>query len=166
VIDIISKIDSVNGILTMLSGLHCSLQLDEWVLCRVRQRTGNPEPKREKGNLIRAKRSFHGEIDPFGKEEIIQNINYFTDNGWHPQESSCPVADYGHLDSEGKTSDHSIAQGSFDPQINMNRSMKDALETIKRVLSLGALDEQAPKQPNKRLRSLNPSSSYLDNSST
>lgn len=46
----------------------------------------------------------------------------------------------------------------------MNSCVKDALETIKRVLSLGALDEQEQSEhPNKRLCSLT-TSSYKENS--
>lgn len=47
---------------------------------------------------------------------------------------------------------------------NMNSCVKDALETIKRVLSLGALDEQEQSEhPNKRFCFLT-TSSYKENS--
>lgn len=108
------------------------MQLDDWVLCRVRQRTDNIEPsRRQYNNLSKAKiEGYYNNYDPFGEEQI----NYFT-------EEEVAGADHG--------------RESFNnSQINVtNSSMKDALETIKRVLSLGALDEQ----PNKRLRSTSPS---------
>ncbi|XP_027108765.2 NAC transcription factor 29-like [Coffea arabica] len=146
-----------------------SMRLDDWVLCRVRQKSNNSIEPREGNAKSRSKRTFPCGFDAYGEGEIAQNISYFGNNHWHPQQNSDRLIPYGHLDIQGGTSsDQSSSQENFEPSqvnINMNHSMKDALESIKRVLSLGNLDEQGSKLPNKRLRSsLTPSSTYLENS--
>lgn len=102
------------------------MQLDDWVLCRVRQRkSDNIEPSRQQyNNLSKAKiEGYYNNYDRFGEEQEVGG------------------ADRGRESFNNSQNDVT------------NSSMKDALETIKRVLSLGALDEQ----PNKRLRSNSPS---------
>ncbi|XAR59189.1 hypothetical protein NMG60_11014891 [Bertholletia excelsa] len=132
-----------------------SMRLDDWVLCRVRQKISTPliPSKERRASTNRALPQLH--LGPFEKD-IMDKVNYLRDysHDFAPHEGEV-------VDEQGQILD---LHGGFHSQhflLDVNSSeisqsatiisMKTALDTIKRVLSVGAMDEQLPISPNKAL---------------
>ncbi|CAK9152553.1 unnamed protein product [Ilex paraguariensis] len=134
--------------------LRGSMRLDDWVLCRIRQKGNIVRERQENPKNNNTGTSSSYDLGYF-EQDLMEKISYFNyNNGFAPWESEV-VDEHGHLEFQGGTSN------SYS-QTNRVCSMNDALETIRRVLSLGALDEQIPLQTNKKSCSL--TSSNSDNS--
>ncbi|CAH2062629.1 unnamed protein product [Thlaspi arvense] len=139
--------------------LRGSMRLDDWVLCRVRQKSNGQFPRRENQEESNHKSFPQTELGGFEERDIIEKMNYLIDSQQVHQEGEV-------VDAHQQPSlDH--FQGGLSGQIffgmNSNTqiqshpifSMKTALQTIKRVLSVGAMDELlVPISPNRRPSSL------------
>ncbi|KAL3522367.1 hypothetical protein ACH5RR_015201 [Cinchona calisaya] len=118
-----------------------SMRLDDWVLCRVRHKNITTIEQTRENVKSTGKRAFTCAFDGYGEENIVQNIQYPDNNVWNP------LISYGNLDFRGGTSagqsssEENVDSSHVNNNVNMNLSMNDALESIKRALSLGALDE-------------------------
>ena len=138
-------------------------QLDDWVLCRIRQK--NSSVTQRKDNHETHKRSFSpcNDLEAFEDKITLmdQKKNYFKNFELKTQEGD--VADEkGQFSFQGGCLEHSLSYINSDPQAHTACSMKEALESIRRVLSLGALDEQAvPFPPDKRLCSYDSFNNYI-----
>ena len=126
--------------------------MDDWVLCRVRQKSNVLFPAKE-SHESDTRIVPHPDFGPFQEKEIMEKMNYLKNS-----ELSVP-------DQEGEVVDeHMIFGINSEMQSPTILTMKAALSKIKRVLSIGAMDEQMPmSSPNKRLCTL--SYSNLDKSS-
>ncbi|XP_059639140.1 NAC domain-containing protein 2-like [Cornus florida] len=121
-----------------------SMRLDDWVLCRVRQRSNVLTRREENGESSKRSSSSPCDVGPFEEKDIMEKINYLKDHELAAQE--------GVVDLQGGSLEHSISDvNSESPQKHVVHSMKHALEKIRRVLSIEALDEQAALLPNSRL---------------
>ncbi|CAL5411299.1 unnamed protein product [Camellia sinensis] len=118
-----------------------SMRLDDWVLCRVRQKNNIPIPRKESQESNN--KSFPQQLDigPFEERDIMEKMNFLKDSEVVPQEGEV-VHEQGHIDFHGGSSEHLIFNIDYEIQSSTIFSMKATLETIKRVLSIGALDEQ------------------------
>ncbi|XAR66511.1 hypothetical protein NMG60_11012779 [Bertholletia excelsa] len=139
--------------------LRGSMRLDDWVLCRVRQKSNGQFPRRENQEESNHKSFPQTELGGFEERDIIEKMNYLIDSQQVHQEGEV-------VDAHQQPSlDH--FQGGLSGQIffgmNSNTqiqshpifSMKTALQTIKRVLSVGAINELlVPISPNRRPSSL------------
>ncbi|KAI8000364.1 NAC transcription factor 47 [Camellia lanceoleosa] len=140
-----------------------SPMLDDWVLCRVRQKSNIPIPtkdSRESSSNNNNNKSFPHQLDlgPFEEKDIMEKMNYLKDSDLMvPQEGEVLDEHSAQLDFQNQSSsDDFVFDINSEIQSPTIVSMKAALDKIKRVLSIGAMDEQVPIiTPNKRLRSLN-----------
>lgn len=149
--------------------LSTSLQLDDWILCHVRHKTYVTESGKRNGSSSSFESPLPCDLEEHGEEEEensnnnTQIMDHLKDYEIIFQESEAAVNGNGHQDLE-TYKQPSMSNGNYDSKENMNSCVKDALETIKRVLSLGALDEQEQSEhPNKRFCFLT-TSSYKENS--
>ncbi|CAL5408854.1 unnamed protein product [Camellia sinensis] len=118
-----------------------SMRLDDWVLCRVRQKNNIPIPRKESQESNNKSFPQQLEIGPFEERDIMEKMNFLKDSEVVPQEGEV-VDEQGHIDFHGGSSEHLIFNIDSEIQSSTIFSMKATLETIKRVLSIGALDEQ------------------------
>ncbi|KAK6932615.1 NAC domain [Dillenia turbinata] len=134
---------------------HCkrpkgSMRLDDWVLCRVRQKSRN---------ILQIEK---GQESLFQQEHLrTQNISKNNNVSYGSDlQSPTSLVDHqesgmdnrqGHgVDAEKGTSSDSISNLNFEwPKPMMVTSLEDALESLKRSLSLGVLDDQEPPPPKK-----------------
>ncbi|XP_017978342.1 PREDICTED: NAC transcription factor 56 [Theobroma cacao] len=132
-----------------------SMRLDDWVLCRVRQKSKVPQ---QLGG-----RNYSGSScsPPFsrgylqGQEMTIENANILHGHHQLPAEYQMSPLESEELDEKGQIMD--LQEGS--PEYSLSNSPKiidsnvrDVLKSIERELSVGALDELLPSQPDKRLK--------------
>ncbi|CAL5346092.1 hypothetical protein CsSME_00030420 [Camellia sinensis var. sinensis] len=141
-----------------------SMRLDDWVLCRVRQKSNIPIPTKDSRESSSSNnnnnKSFPHQLDhgQFQEKDIMEKMNYLKDSDLMvPQEGEVLDEHSAQLDFQNQSSSNDFV---FDINSEIQSptivSMKAALDKIKRVLSIGAMDEQVPIiTPNKRLRSLN-----------
>lgn len=114
------------------------LQLDDWVLCRVRQKS-NQIVTKENRKSSSISSSSSSDIEPFEEKNIMRNINYYKDYGLVPQENE--VTDkFGHVNLQGETSGNLVSDGNFNSDIEMASSVKETLATIRRMLSVASFD--------------------------
>ncbi|KAI8001578.1 NAC transcription factor 25 [Camellia lanceoleosa] len=118
-----------------------SMRLDDWVLCRVRQKNNIPIPRKESQESNNKSFPQQLEIGPFEERDIMEKLNFLKDSEVVPQEGEV-VDEQGHIDFHGGSSEQLIFNIDSEIQSSTIFSMKATLETIKRVLSIGALDEQ------------------------
>ncbi|KAI8000950.1 NAC transcription factor 25 [Camellia lanceoleosa] len=118
-----------------------SMRLDDWVLCRVRQKKNIPIPRKESQESNNKSFPQQLEIGPFEERDIMEKMNFLKDSEVVPQEGEV-VDEQGHIDFHGGSSEQLIFNIDSEIQSSTIFSMKATLETIKRVLSIGALDEQ------------------------
>ncbi|KAK6917616.1 NAC domain, partial [Dillenia turbinata] len=128
-------------------------QLDDWVLCRVQQKNRTTS-QIEKGQECRSSTS----SSPFLRAQNISNNN--TVSYGSDLQSPTSLVDHqeidmdnrqGHgIDAEKGSLSDSISNLNFKwPKPTMVSSLEDALESLKRSLSLGVLDDQEPPPPKK-----------------
>ncbi|WCJ27104.1 NAC domain containing protein 2 [Euphorbia peplus] len=128
-----------------------SMRLDDWVLCRVHQKNNN---HKQEGTSYDSSSGISYASSPEGLQgqEIMQrNIvlgNYDTDF----QVFLNPLVNE-EVDGQSHEGSpiYSFSAGESNPQPEPISSFRDALESIKKVLSVGAFDELMPIPPQKRL---------------
>ncbi|KAL2475315.1 NAC transcription factor 25 [Abeliophyllum distichum] len=140
-----------------------SMRLDDWVLCRVRHKSYGTESGKQNRSSFESPLACdfeeHEEEEEEEEENNTKNMDYLKDYEIIFQENGVALNGNGQQNLEEWTYKQACRSNE-----NMKSSVKDALEKIKRVLSLGALDEQVlPDRPNKRSCSLS-TSDYKDNS--
>ncbi|CAK9154463.1 unnamed protein product [Ilex paraguariensis] len=147
--------------------LRGSMRLDDWVLCRIRQKSNTAAQRQENPKKCIVTSSPSYDLDLIGQEHTLEKINYFKfENGFSTvtvQDSEI-VNEFGPFEFQGGTSEYSMHGDYSYFHTDKGCPMTDALETIRRVLSLGALDEQMPLPPNKRSCTSLSHSSNSDNS--
>lgn len=141
-------------LLTSISSVFL-FQLDDWVLCRVRQKSKVPQ---QLGG-----RNYSGSScsPPFsrgylqGQEMTIENANILHGHHQLPAQYQMSPLESEELDEKGQIMD--LQEGS--PEYSLSNSPKtidsnvrNVLKSIERELSVGALDELLPSQPDKRLK--------------
>ncbi|KAI3456219.1 hypothetical protein Pfo_012882 [Paulownia fortunei] len=136
--------------------LKGSMRLDDWVLCHIRHKGIITQLKKETGTNS-SENACTSDLDGY-EEAIAENSDHNFENYKYSCKNKGEVSDAeGQQDFQERITEGPISDGNFDCKENRNPSLKDALESIKRVLSLGALDEQVAEWPNKRSCSLTPS---------
>ncbi|XP_057487841.1 NAC transcription factor 56-like [Actinidia eriantha] len=130
-----------------------SMRLDDWVLCRIRQKSNVLFPTKDSIESDTKIFPQPDQLGPFQEKDIMEKMNYLKNS-----ELLVP-------DQEGEVvGEHLIFGINSEMQSPTILTMKAALSKIKRVLSIGAMDEQMPmSSPNKRLCTFNYSN--LDKSS-
>lgn len=123
--------------------------MDDWVLCRIRHKGIITELKQETGTNS-SENACSSDFEGY-EEAIAKNVDHNFENYRFSCQNNGDIQEW--------IAEGSITDENLDCKENRNRSLKDALESIKRVLSLGALDEQVAERPNKRSCSLSPSAS-------
>ncbi|XVE51400.1 hypothetical protein DITRI_Ditri02bG0037300 [Diplodiscus trichospermus] len=139
-----------------------SMRLDNWVLCRVHQKSKAP-PQITGGRNCDSSSSCS---PPFSRgclqgQEMMIMDNYTIPQGnkyqlpaeyqMTPLESEELDDQNGQMEFHEGSPDYSLS--TFNSQTTMDSNVRDVLKSIERVLSVGALDElQLPSQPEKRLK--------------
>ena len=112
--------------------------MDDWVLCRIRQKNNmvTKDHQRHKNNTIPS--SYN--LESFEEKDISTNINYFKEYELDPRESEV-VNENSHFDHffQGGNLEHFMTSHENSKSSQMN-IMKDALQSIKMVLSLEGLE--------------------------
>ncbi|KAK2991853.1 hypothetical protein RJ640_030028 [Escallonia rubra] len=120
---------------------HClrlrgSMRLDDWVLCRIRKKSNTSE-KESASNTS----SISSDIEAPEETQVAEKIKYFEEYGWSSPPQKSEVGDdqpYGpSLDFHGITSEQWISDTGNSSHTDMViHSIEDALDTIRRVLSV------------------------------
>ncbi|CAK7350518.1 unnamed protein product, partial [Dovyalis caffra] len=136
-----------------------SMRLDDWVLCRVRQKS-NAQPQNGESHG----RSFSS-FSPFtnlrglqGQEIFKTKNNTLTDYYYDLQPClMAPSTESEDADEKGQVEFQEVSPGYLisgvdsNSQPTMVSTVKERLEYIKKILSIGALEELVPATPKKRL---------------
>ncbi|KAJ0017293.1 hypothetical protein Pint_10504 [Pistacia integerrima] len=119
------------------------LNLDDWVLCRVRQKSKTPQHIIEDYNIV------NRNISPFtsgslqGQDQIMNKEDPMEDSLYDQLQAHDLLLGAGQVTFQTESPEYSAYLSDFDsnPIPSMVSSDKEVLESIKRVLSIGALDE-------------------------
>ncbi|XP_022724534.1 NAC transcription factor 32-like [Durio zibethinus] len=149
-----------------------SMRLDDWVLCRFRQKSKVPQqiggrhcdsssscsPPLARGCLQ-------------GQEMIIQNYTIPQGNIMHqppadqyqmaPLESE-EVDEKGQMEFQGGSPDYSLSTPTSNSQTTIDSNFREVLKSIERVLSVGNLDEIMLSKPEEILKAASTSSNNVN----
>ncbi|KAK9267466.1 hypothetical protein L1049_009892 [Liquidambar formosana] len=136
------------------------MRLDDWVLCRVRQRSNNSSQPGHNFEINSGSSSSPFIVTYFNDQESMKENKLLKDTelfqfqasvNMAPQESD-EADGQGQLDFQGGSSENSSSDVNSVSQTPMVSCFNEALESLKRSLSIGALDELAMPilPPNKR----------------
>lgn len=115
-----------------------TLQLDDWVLCRIRHKSDTSVKFDSKNDNASTSYDDH---QIFEEKAFMEKISYLNEFELASKEREI-INGYGHFDMKEATSQHYISEGNFDSQENIQVcSTTDALVTIRRVLSVENMDE-------------------------
>ncbi|KAL9346600.1 hypothetical protein Peur_061453 [Populus x canadensis] len=137
--------------------LRGSMRLDDWVLCRVRQKS-KTRPQNGDDHC----RNFSS-FSPFTSlrclqgQEIFKKGNTLKDYYYDlqpclmaPAESE-EAAEQGQVEFQEVSPEYTISGSDSSSHPTMVSTVKEKLEYIKKILSIGALEELVPTTPKKRL---------------
>ncbi|XP_031286901.1 NAC transcription factor 29-like [Pistacia vera] len=132
-----------------LPRLRGSMRLDDWVLCRVRQKRKTPQHITEDYNIVNRNISpftsgcLQGQDQIMNKEDPMEDSLYYQLQAYDLLLPPLEIERAGKVTFQTESPEYSAYLSDFDsnPIPSMVSSDKEVLESIKRVLSIGALDE-------------------------